>query len=568
VPTVPVITQRVQEAALPNVRAGAEAPDSAFGIGQSASAFQGATNRVLETADNFAGLLQREAEKAKREADQIAVLGADQDLSAHQVHLEFDPVNGFRNKRGKNAFDGQDYALKEWQRKVEEIEKSLNNQEQKLAFKKLAASRYSDLNRSIQQHVHKERQEYDTLTTNSYIDNERDAAAKSYKTVDGKIDGQRISLGLQRQQIAVYEYAERNGLPEEWVKQKIREHNSKTHRAILEQMINNGEDLVAKEYFSANRDAIDVDDEDNLVRALKASSIKGEAIRLSDKILEKHPLMSDALAEAKKIKDEDVREKAEAKIKEHFSIKRQAMEEDERQRFHQAHEILSKTGRLDKVPTTLFQSLPPEKQKALEQRHKNMVEGTYVPTKKDVYYKLESMAAENPDGFAKLDLLEYERDLNPRDFTRLVTKQSNIKKGGDSAEEELIGLRTKKQIVDDLLRDRGLDPTPNKPGSKDAQQVNEFRSQLDELIIDFRTTKGKKPSAEEIKAMAEKLMVKTVVEKPFWFDSEKMAFDLKIEDIPASEKAKISEAIKRKRLPVSEKLILKLYREKVSRGQQ
>lgn len=266
VPVVPRLEDQVGEAALPSARVSPEAPLSAFGGGDALNLLSDKQNKGLE-------MVQEMAKEAKHQADQIAILDYDKKLSSLQTNLEFNPQTGFKNRRGKDALDAQDATMKSWQAGVEELDSTLSNDAQRMAASKLVNSRFKDLNRSLQSHVSGELQRYDTELTNSYLDNERDAAAQNFT------DPNRISLSLTRQSIAAHEYAQRNGLPNEWADKTIRDAVSKTHASVIERFIANGDGLGAKEYFNTVKGEMSADQQVKSQTQMEREVIIGEGAK-------------------------------------------------------------------------------------------------------------------------------------------------------------------------------------------------------------------------------------------------------------------------------------------------
>lgn len=247
-PTVPSYGDRkVQQAPLPGARLNPGAPVEAFGGGAS-------LDRRTQAANSLAGEAQKLIIEEKDRADQVAVLDADSQLSELETRLQYDPKTGAMNRRGRDAFGLPDEVKTEWEKGTQEIEKSLFNANQRLAFKRMSGSRWASLDSNIQRHVSTQIKEFDNETTSSYLENERDAAAKNFN------DHDRVGLSIARQTAALQDHAQRNGLPEEWITNKAGEAASKTHMAVLDQMVSAGLYKEAKGYFDEYHGALTAGD--------------------------------------------------------------------------------------------------------------------------------------------------------------------------------------------------------------------------------------------------------------------------------------------------------------------
>lgn len=254
-----------------------------------------------------------EAEKLylaeRRKANQLAVLDADRQLSETATRLQYDPEAGFYNMRGKDAFRAPDYVEAEWRKQVEAIEKGFANDTQREAFRNRVMARWGDLDRQLQRHVSAEGRKYDDAVTESWLANERDAAAFNYH------DPERVAISIESQRAAIVDYADRNGLPAEWVKEKAAGAVSKTHVAVIQRMLANGQDLDAKAYYDANGEEVTGSDTISLEKSLAEGTLRGESQRRAAEIAAKDLSRAEAIEEARKIKDPEVKDATVSRVK-------------------------------------------------------------------------------------------------------------------------------------------------------------------------------------------------------------------------------------------------------------
>lgn len=559
-PRVPTYNSQVKDASLPNVTLSANAPEEAFG--------GPAARRITEAARGLANTVFKIADEEKQKADQLAVLDADQKLSAFETFIQYDPQSGAMNKKGKDAFELPDTVKAEWEKKSTEIEKDLKNDSQRMAYKKMVVQRWGSLDQNIQRHVSNEIRQYDDQVTDSYLTNERDAATANY------LDQGRINMSIDRQRSEVVKHAMRNGLPEEWMKGKIDEVTSKTHVSVINRMLVNDQDLTAKSYFDEHKPYIAGSDISAVEKVLEEGSLRGESQRQSDKIMATTDTMSEAIESSKKVEDPKLRDAIVDRIKDNYSLRKVADEERRTQLYQGAANIVEQTKDRDKVPPHVWAQLNLSERNAIDARARQLREGVPPVTNWPTYYELKTLASApaTRDKFLRENLLVYRPDMADSEFKELINLQTNMRNGDD---KELDGYRTKAEIVNSTLNSIGVDPTP-KPGKKEADSVSLFRRQVDEQIVQMQQQTGKKATNADVQGIVDNLVVKGTVQGTGFFgmfQTKRRAFEAKEgenividkEDIPRSERIKITEALGRRGIPVTDDAIIGLYNQKLQR---
>jgi len=530
-PRVPVYERQVTTQALPGVRLGAQTSPRTFGSDLGAG---------LSAAGEVAQKLYLEE---KRKADQIAVLDADRALVEYETASLYDPKSGALNRRGRDAFGLPDEVLGGFDQTAAEIEKRLTNDEQRLAFKRSAVNRRLDLNRTIQRHVAAEIKAYDNQATESYLANETGAAIASG-------DPDRIALGLERARAALVDHANRNGLPPEWLTQKLTAVATKVHGGTIERLLASGQDRAARAWYDAHKGELAGEDLVRIEKALEVGTLRGESQRRADAILLKHRDLEGAVAAARKVSDPQVRDETERRVKDYFATAKAAEAERRNDAFRRAHQVLEQAGgNLDAVPPAHLAPLDPNQRHALETRSRQIREGVEPVTDYARYYGLLQLAGNDAtrSRFIKTDLLQYRHELDHGKFAELARLQANLRSG--KAEDEVLdGYRTKKQVVDDALASIKIDPTP-KPGTKHAQTVN----------------------ARDVQEIVDRLLIQGTVPGSGWiFDDRKRLFELSpgegfavdVDEIPAAERQKIEDALRRNNRPVTPATVVELFRRK------
>lgn len=248
-PTVPMMqAPDVQQAGIPNVHLGADAPIDAFGGGSTLSALGDATEKVGQSALDI-------ATEQKQKADQIAFMSADGQLSALQTQLQ---VNTSK-MLGKDAMGAPDYVQQQWSDGVQQIQDGLSNDSQRMAFARSTNSRWDELNKSVQVHVAGQMQQFDDNETSAYLATSRNAA------VLNSDDDDKIQSELDRQKAVLSEWADRKGIPQDSpiFTDKLTDQISGTNAQVISARLDKDDpDNVAQaqDYFDAHKDQMNASD--------------------------------------------------------------------------------------------------------------------------------------------------------------------------------------------------------------------------------------------------------------------------------------------------------------------
>lgn len=553
-PTVPKYQSQVQERGLPSARLTQAADVEAFGGGQS---FERVSNEI-----------QKYIIQEKEKADDVATTDAYTQALEAKNRLMYDTENGAMTRRGKNAFGAVEEYSEAYTKELDRIEKGLSNDSQRAVFKKIRQQQGQQLNSSLQRHVFSESQKYDEETTISALDASRDDAIKNYQ------DSGRIAESIRIQSSAIDAYGARNGLSSEAISKKKLESISATHSGVIERMLNNGQDQLAKAYYDEVKKSLTGSDASTVEKTLQVGSLRGESQRKTDEIVEKNLSLSDSLDMARKINDPELRDSVVSRIKTRFSEQKAVQDQQRLARYQEASNILEETQDKDQIPANIWANLTLSERNTLDSRAKQLASGEPVATDWNVYYDLKTAASNQGtrNKFLRENLLQYRSKLGDGEFKELINLQSNLRNGQQKAVEDISGYRTTTTIVNDTLNNIGIDPTP-KPGSEDAEKVALLKRRVDQEIADYaERNNGKKPSNQEIQGILDNLVVKGEVDK-FFYNPNKFLFEVEAgdiflidsQDIPRAERLKIEEALRVNNIPITEDNVIDLYNRKIQR---
>jgi soluble lytic murein transglycosylase len=153
-----------------------------------------------------------------------------------------------------------------------------------------------------------------------------------------------------------------------------------------------------------------------------------------------------------------------------------------------------------------------------------------VQTDQLVYAELRRL---DPDEFEKVDLTDprYRASLSESDWKRMVDLQVAVRTQEGRADRlaAKAGERSRQQVVDQALREAGIDPTPKDTDKTGAAKVAGFHRALDGKIEEWKAANpSKRPTGADYQRMADELLIKGTLKGSGWvFDDERRVFDLR-----------------------------------------
>lgn len=515
---VPAYQRAAKPEALPGVRLNPNVPKGTYG------GMSGSRDAAL---DAFA--------KYKKDADEVAVMDADRALSEFENRALYDPKTGALNKRGKDSFGAPEQVMSDFDKHAGEVYNSLGNDTQRVAFRRFQETRRRDIDRALQRHVSEEIKRHDDQTTEAFVVNEHEAAVLNYK------DPERISHSVARIQDRYAQYAGRNGLPEEWIKQKVETATSKVHAGVIQRHLANGDDRFAKEYFEANKAGMSRGTDLAAVeKALEEGSLRGESQRQTDTILLAHgakPDRADALAEAKKLKDPKIRDLVEERVNKYYTERHAAELEQMRTLYVGATNTIDKTGDENKIDPSVWSKFSLEQRTALKAYAKNKREGTEPTLDHPTWVKFTYQSEEQ---LAKLSEAEFMEKYYPkldkphrdRGLEMMRGAREAQRKGGNADPKFATTVTFKDQVRMTLEKTGVIKPgdEPSKWNEETARRHNAFQDEAWRRIEQFERTElmGKRPATHlEMQGIMDRVLIDKVFVDEWGRDPETPAIFIK-----------------------------------------
>lgn len=500
----------------------------------------------------------------KKKADDIAALDANSKLAAAETLLLSDPETGALNQKGKNAFSLGESVPENFDKSVKEIEDSLTTPEQQASFRRAVAARRENINRKVAGHVSRERVKFDNEVTDSFVNNEANAAAVNYN------DPRRVEQSVKLQKAAIEDHGKRNGLPAEAVKLRTLEVASATHSNVVTKMIAEGDIKSAEKHFQKNKKDFTASHLATVTKDLETAKIRGESQAATDEIMGKTTTLQEGLDEARKIDDPKLRDETVRRVKQRNEEQRAAQRQQDESDYRQVSELAKEAEFPDQIPPNQWNKLSISQQDRLSNHMRNRRRGMTPPKNSQKYYDHMTLASAHPEKFMQKNLLEDQDSIDSGQMSQLIKMQTSMRKGGGKS-GELKGFETKSQVLDGLMSEMDIDAKAKKGSDREATQ--KFRQALDDRVLEFEAQNKRQPNNAEIRKLGQDLQLEVVTDRGIFFDSKKRIFELEpgdtpevsFEDIPAAEIAKAREAIKRRGVEPTDSQVLQLYSTKIRR---
>jgi hypothetical protein len=547
-PTVPGLdVQQVQTQAMPNARQNINVSAETFGGGRIASQ---AAQTTMGLADQTLKIAQEERQKA----DETATMEAYGKLNKYKQELIYNKDTGALTRKGKDAFGVVKEYGENFDKYADEVESGLT-ESQRLVFKKMRLREGEELNGILNRHTLGESEQYSKTVFESTSRILRTDAVNNFH--DPNLLKQKIEL----QRGMVEDRATKLGLKDDesgmaktdFVKQEM----AKTHMGVVESMMNNGMSSKALLYIGEHRDEFG-DHANDIEKMVSKENDRDVARAKAEEIFSRHG--NDRKAALDKLKDEmkdtDQYDEAKQRLDRMFSDQSQMKDEREEKLRLYATNIIEEHKDFDKIPASIRNQLSDSARSALRSYADRLRNGEDIETDRATYHELNEMS---DDEFKNADLLvKYGKKLSNADFKKFSDRKAKLKADDAKTKEEMAGIRSEQQIVEDSLREAGYD-------QKDEEWFL-FKDMMDDAALGYYRENGnKRPPKDFIREKSRELLGDVVLKErrilpnktgPAFLSGE----DDNIPGVPTKRAREIKRKLLLNNRPVSPQTVLNYYR--------
>jgi len=507
--------RQVAPAGQPNLQVNPSSPAEAFGGGQITENTFGAAQRLASTAYQYAA-------EEKRNTDEIQTLDAINKLKAEKNDLLMHYERGFLNRRGRNAFEGRDTTIGEFEKKRGEIMETLANDAQKQAFLRYAYNEQASVIEDVDRHVFREREKFDQETTDASLKMFYNDAINNYQYP------QRLKAAMDAQLAVVMDHARRTGKSDQWLIQQTGEITSRTNAAIIERMLANGEDRSAEAFYKQNESRIIASEKAQIEKALEVGRMRGDSQRITDRLLGQYDNLNDARDAMKQMLggDPKLRDEVDSRLQREFSLRDQQREAQSEMMFLNAYNLLQKNNSLDDIPPTMMGRLSPSQQEQLRRISKT------PSAEKDneaVYLKYRSMPYLDLAKLKESEIVSLRPKLTESSWKEIVRRRAEakdaMKSGSKEKVEKFDGLRTERDLVDDGLVASGalkwnqVKAARSGRDNTAAEKLSTFEKAIEQRWREEYEATGKSPSMKRKQELVDEIVKQQVFVAPRFFGS-------------------------------------------------
>lgn len=289
-------------------------------------------------------------------------------------------------------------------------------------------------------------------------------------------------------------------------------------------------------------------------------AVRRESQAQEDAIVAKFGTGSAALKAAREIDDPEVRDSTVSRIKARDAEVKAAEIERREALGEEALAFLNDGGKFADLPLRIKNGLKPSALNSL----RSYAEQRMGPRRTDpeTLVELSRLSGDDPQKFGELDMLSYRDKLSDGDFEEFVDLQRKIRAG--NLDGKATGFMTLNQVRDERLRDLFGSAMPTaKESPKASAARRKFVQQYETRLKAVRDQTGKAAGVDDARQILDDMTADVGINRAYWFDTSKPAYELTDEDVPdvpeADRNEIISELRKRGR-PVTNQAIIDLYR--------
>ena len=512
------------------------APTRDPGVNAPLAAFQsgaGVLAGELASGINDVAAVVREEEKRKDNA-------AGNDYRRKLLELQTEKEEWLSQQKGENAFTAKEKLDKDIDARVAKLNEGLKNNRQRMLAKEIEGDWRVSVNRTASRYISSEMDNHYDSVDNKLVETSTRAAQKSASVGDFDLvqqewaDQEKVIAGL----------ADRKGLSKVERQAMLDARKSDFHAGIVTQLISDEKDIIATDYFTANKSELDTKAQLTLGNQLDIVNTRNESRRQVDFAIKKFKGDErQILNYLNNLPNTKVADAAASRYKTRISEDAALDSIEMDKSFTTALNTIEQSGDFDKIDPVILANVSSEDRKTLEIRAKQVRSG--------------ESPKHNPDKWNEFNRTYDDRvklaSISEREFAQYLFSfddqhRDRASKLRDAARKAVAGDKTAKDFLrnDATLRQLVLGKVIE-AGLIDAKKKTADYTQEDETILNntvaeassqlerLQVENKRKATVDEERAIVNGLLMKHVkvkVEKPWYqFDSSKKISELTREEL-------------------------------------
>lgn len=303
-------------------------------------------------------------------------------------------------------------------------------------------------------------------------------------------------------------------------------YQSRLHQQVIARLVDENPNAAA-EYLAKHENSIDPVVLTKLRKGAEAATATARAQSFADVVMAAGMSEADAIAKARAELSGEDEVRAVAEIKTRHAELAAARERQQKNAADEAYQHYARTGSLNSIPPSVWAEM--DGRDALNLRNfaearldRARARASNDPERKAkvqeqeriAYARLADKLAEDPVGFAEIDLVEEGAGLSDGQFKYFQDAQSKIRAGNYT--EGPVDVATKR-----AYRELGIDGS-----SKQARKAQaEFLAAKQKVEADFAAKNGRAPTAKESAELVDSLVIEGTVPGMLWGRNETRRFE-------------------------------------------
>ena len=406
-------------------------PTSSFNVAP--QALPGAQVESIANADDFGGAAARQTMQLgdaverigtqiqqRTDADQL--FRAETSLKADASQFMVDQAQ----RKGVNAWDMTKDANKWWDDAGPKYGDGLSGDAQRAFAKTLADARRTSVTASSMQEANERRGSLEESSKASIVGSINMAAA-NWQTPGAVTDA--IDAITSRGTVT----AHLNGWTPERRDLEQGQALTTLHKQVLQNIVQESPDQ-AQAYFDHYKEQILGTERDGIQRVIKGAKFTTTSQAFGDQVIASGMTEGDAVAAARAKFSGAEEDQVVLEVKTRFHEVSTARENMQKDAADTAFGIYARTGRISAIPQPVLDKLDGRVLLSLKHEAEAKAQGGAVKTDPTTFYALRTMAAQDPDTFARQDLRAYKGKLSEASFEQFADMQQQVVKPKQQAE--------------------------------------------------------------------------------------------------------------------------------------
>lgn len=472
------------------------------------------TPQVADTAsiigrglNQLGGALQ----ETKKQFDDAAAEEALINFEKDKNNLFFNPDDGYFNKQGRDAYDGAKStteALASLQSKYADAFDSTAARE---TFMRSSQVHLNRANTSIMQHSSRGLNDYESATIAARVENSIESASLYFN------DDNELQLQNTIGRDSIREQAEREGVGEDVVAERLQTYESKFVASSIDAAISQGDLGRANELMGRFGDRLEPKEASIVAKNLNKANFTVDTQSAAQQILgDGHRPLSSMIDEVNGMPSttpEEVEMKSEVMrlVNNQYKVQKSVRDEAKREIYENyGKQVQDGDISVGDIPGFAWDNMTVKQRSAIKRIEKVKAEGANIVSDSALYVDL--MSRDDAD-LAKLDPTEYYDKLDKGDYGRLEKAVIDARKGGSSSGESA-SVRARSSSVSATLQ-QILGKKTSKFNDDDRERSNAFHRVINQAVSQEEEALGRKLKPTEFDTLLNAQTRKVVIDNSF-----------------------------------------------------